>query len=65
MATRWIFQVESITEQVMERYATQEIEKKTPELDQLAQLLLKDRDHRTEDYLILLRAIKGRLMKPA
>lgn len=60
MATRWIFQVESITEQVMEDMRSQEIEKQNIELDQLAQLLLKDRDHRTEDYLILLRAIKGR-----
>lgn len=60
MATRWIFQVESITEQVMEDMRNQELQKQNAELDQLAQLLLKDRDHRTEDYLILLRTIKGR-----
>jgi hypothetical protein len=60
MATRWIFQVENITEQVMEDLRLQEIENQNKELDQLAQFLLKDRDHRTEDYLILLRAIKGR-----
>lgn len=60
MATRWIFQVESITEHVMEDMRNQEVQKQNAELDQLAQLLLKDRDHRTEDYLILLRTIKGR-----
>ena len=60
MATRWIFQTEAITEKVIQDLRKQELEKENAELDQLAQLLLKDRDHRTEDYLILLRSIKTR-----
>jgi len=60
MATRWIFQAESITQQVLEDLKLAEMEKENAELDQLARLLLTDHDHRTEDYLILLRALKKR-----
>jgi hypothetical protein len=60
MATRWIFQVESITQQAMEDLKIAEMEKENAEIEQLARLLLGDHDHRTEDYVILLRASKKR-----
>lgn len=61
VSTRWLFQRDSITQQVLEDMRAREIEKETERLDELAQLLRNDRDHRTEDDLLQLRSLKKEL----
>lgn len=61
VSTRWLFQRDSITQQVLEDMRAREIEKEAVRLDELAQLLRNDRDHRTEDDLLKLRGLKKEL----
>jgi paraquat-inducible protein B len=59
MMTRMIFKVESITEQVMQAELDERLRREQRELDELAEKLRSDRDHRTQDYLTLLRSVRG------
>jgi hypothetical protein len=61
VSTRWLFQRDSITQQVLEDMRAREIEKEAVRLDELTQLLRNDRDHRTEDDLLKLRGLKKEL----
>lgn len=58
MLTRMIFKVESITEQVMQAELNERLVREQRELDELAKKLRSDRDHRTQDYLTLLRSVR-------
>lgn len=59
MLTRMIFKVEDITEAAMKAQLDKELRQENEELDQLAAKLRTDRDHRTQDYLTLLRSLRG------
>lgn len=58
MLTRMIFKVEDITEKAMEAEAKKLRDEENRRLDALAQKLRTDRDHRTQDYLTLLRSLQ-------
>lgn len=58
MLTRMIFKVEDITEQAMQAQLDQQLRNERTDLDNLARLLRTDRDHRTQDYLTLLRSLR-------
>ncbi len=65
MLTRMIFKVEDITEQAMQAELEKRLRAESEELDALARLLRSDRDHRTQDYLTLLRSLRGEFEKAA
>lgn len=58
MLTRMIFKVEDITEAAMEAQLDKQVREENAELDALAAKLRTDRDHRTQDYLTLLRSLR-------
>lgn len=59
MLTRLIFKVEDITEQAMQVELDKRLQRENLYLDQLAQQLETDRDHRTQDYLTLIRSLRS------
>ncbi|MCA9126820.1 MAG: hypothetical protein KDB22_07040 [Planctomycetales bacterium] len=61
MVTRVIFKVEEITDRAMQAQLDQQTGEENRRLDQLAALLRTDRDHRTQDYLTLLRSMRSNL----
>ncbi len=65
MVTRIIFQVESITEEAMRYEQQKRIDAERSRLDELAARLTRDRDHRTQDYLTLLRSLRDDFMETA
>ena len=58
MLTRMIFKVEEITEKALEAEQQKIIDEENQRLDELAAKLRTDRDHRTQDYLTLLRSLQ-------
>lgn len=58
MLTRLIFKVEEITERALKFQLNQRVREENERLDQLALRLRADRDHRTQDYLTLLRSLR-------
>ena len=58
MLTRMVFKVEQITESVMQAELDRDLRRESAELDELAKKLRTDGDHRTQDYLTLLRAVR-------
>lgn len=58
MLTRMIFKVEDITDKAMKAEIEKKIRAENAELDELAHKLRGDRDHRTQDYLTLLRSLR-------
>ncbi|MEC8556954.1 MAG: hypothetical protein VXZ82_18280 [Planctomycetota bacterium] len=58
MFTRMLFKVEDITEKAMAAEAQKKRKSQDQELDELASKLRTDRDHRTQDYLTLLRSLQ-------
>ncbi len=65
MLTRMIFKVEAITEEAMQAELDQRLRRENEELDRLARQLRTDRDHRTQDYLTLLRSMREEFEKAA
>ncbi|MEZ6133509.1 MAG: hypothetical protein R3C53_01235 [Pirellulaceae bacterium] len=65
MLTRMIFKVESITEAAMQAELDKKLRDENLALDQLARQLRTDRDHRTQDYLTLLRSLRSDFEKAA
>lgn len=65
MFTRMIFKVEAITERVMQAELDEQFAQEQRELDHLAKQLIRDRDHRTQDYLTLLRSVREDFEKTA
>jgi paraquat-inducible protein B len=65
MITRMIFKVEDITENVMQAELDKRLRDEEATLDLLARQLRTDRDHRTQDYLTLLRSLRGEFEKVA
>lgn len=59
MITRLIFRVEAITEDVMRVDFEEKRRLENQRLDELARHLRTDRDHRTQDYLTLLRSLRN------
>ena len=57
MATRAIFQVESITEKTIQEIRQKARDEQNRKLDDLMRKLRTDRDHRNDDYLIMLRKL--------
>jgi len=64
-ATRFIFQMDAISEKVLRDQVAEQIQKEESILDALASRLLADRDARTENYLMLLRANRAELERIA
>lgn len=58
MFTRMVFKVEEITDKAMQAELNKKLQLEKAELDQLARKLRTDRDHRTQDYLTLLRSLR-------
>lgn len=58
MLTRMVFKVEDITAKAMEAEAKKIRDEENRRLDELAAKLRTDRDHRTQDYLTLLRSLQ-------
>ena len=65
MATRMIFKVEDITEAAMQAELDKRLRDEREALDDLARQLRTDRDHRTQDYLTLLRSHRDDFEKAA
>lgn len=63
LATRAIFGVEKITAQVIEKIKAKQRQAEEDELDSLHQKLLVDRDHRTQDFLTMLRTVRSEFEK--
>jgi hypothetical protein len=59
MFTRMIFKVEDITDKAMQAELAKKLQQENRELDELARKLRTDRDHRTQDYLTLLRSLRS------
>ncbi len=59
MLTRMIFKIEDITEQAMQVELDKRLTTENHYLDQLARQLETDRDHRTQDYLTLIRSLRS------
>ncbi len=60
-ATRFIFQLESITEKAFRDQITKKIKEEDAKLDDLMLRLRADKDYRTKDYLMLLRTNRAEL----
>ena len=58
MATRAIFLTDKITAETLREIKQKQKDEENRELDQLQRKLRKDGDHRTQDYLLLLRTAK-------
>jgi hypothetical protein len=65
MLTRMIFGIEAITEEAIRFEQQQAIRSEKLRLDQLAQQLTTDHDHRTQDYLTLLRSLRDDFLEVA
>lgn len=65
MLTRMVFKVEDITQAAMQAQLDKELREENEELDRLAAKLRTDRDHRTQDYLTLLRSLRSDFEKEA
>ncbi len=65
MLTRMIFKVEEITEKAMQVELDKTLQLENRRLDELARQLETDRDHRTQDYLTLLRSLRADFEKAA
>ena len=65
MLTRMIFKVEDITEKAMQAELQKRVDEEARELDDLALQLRTDRDHRTQDYLTLLRSLRDQFEESA
>jgi len=64
-ATRFIFQLDSISEKAMQDLAKDAFQKEENHLNELQKRLATDKDPRTEQYLILLRENRAELEKLA
>jgi hypothetical protein len=64
-ATRFIFQLDSITEKAMRDQIASRLREEEKKLDELDQKLYADRDQRPRDYLMLLRTNRAELEKIA
>jgi hypothetical protein len=64
-ATRFIFQLDSISEKAMQDLAKEAFQKEENHLNELQKRLATDKDPRTEQYLILLRENRAELEKLA
>ncbi len=64
-ATRFIFQLDSISEKAMQDLAKEALQKEENHLNELQKRLATDKDPRTEQYLILLRENRAELEKLA
>lgn len=64
-ATRFIFQLDSISEKAMRDLATEALQEEENRLNELQKRLATDKDTRTEEYLILLRENRAELEKIA
>lgn len=58
MLTRMIFKIEDITEEALQAELDKRLQQEHRELEELAQKLRSDRDHRTQDFLTLLRSMR-------
>ena len=65
MLTRMIFKVEAITEEALQAELDKLLRDEHEALDLLARHLRTDRDHRTQDYLTLLRSMRDQFEKAA
>jgi hypothetical protein len=65
MATRAIFQTESITKETMEKLKQQQIQAEESELDRLHELLSQDNDDRDQDLLGALRRSRAQFQELA
>ncbi len=65
MLTRMIFKVEDITEAALQAELDKKLNEENQTLDSLAAKLRTDRDHRTQDYLTLLRSIRAEFEQSA
>jgi len=64
-ATRFIFQLDSLSEKAMRDLANEALQEEEKRLDELQKRLATDKDSRTEEYLILLRENRSELEKIA
>ena len=64
-ATRFIFQLDSISEKAMRDLAAEALQKEEKHLNELQNRLSADKDPRTEQYLILLRENRSQLEQVA
>ncbi len=64
-ATRFIFQLDGISEKAMQDLAEEALQKEEKHLNELQKRLANDRDPRTEQYLILLRENRTELERIA
>jgi hypothetical protein len=64
-ATRFIFQLDGISEKAMQDLAEEALQKEEKHLNDLQKRLANDRDPRTEQYLILLRENRTELERIA
>lgn len=64
-ATRFIFQLDSISEKAMRDLAAEALQKEEKHLNELQKRLSADKDPRTEQYLILLRENRSQLEQVA
>ncbi len=58
MLTRMVFKIEDITEQALQVDLDRRLQAENEQLDALARRLQTDRDHRTQDYLTLIRSLR-------
>lgn len=65
MFTRMVFKVEEITEEALQAELDKKLRDENQALDKLAVQLRMDRDHRTQDYLTLLRSLRDDFEKLA
>jgi hypothetical protein len=65
MATRYIFQAESIAQAAMEKLQRQERQAEEDELDRLSEMLSQDDDHRDQELLRLLRLYRAQFQEIA
>ncbi|MEI6527120.1 MAG: hypothetical protein WCP62_13905 [Planctomycetota bacterium] len=64
-ATRFIFQLDGLSQKAMQDLATEALQKEETHLNELQKRLATDKDPRTEQYLILLRENRSELEKIA
>jgi hypothetical protein len=65
MATRYIFQTESIAQRAMEKLQQQQRQAEEDELDRLNEMLSQDDDHRDQELLRLLRIYRAQFQEIA
>ncbi len=65
MLTRMIFKIEDITDQAMQVELDKRLRAENRQLDELARILQTDGDHRTQDYLTLIRSLRSEIENAA